>query len=327
MRQLALSLVLSVAATVPAAAQSRLLLVSQRDHTFHEFDPVTLNEILKTVESEDAGHEVLAAPDGKTAYVPIYGNAGVGRPGTDGDHIDIFDVQTGKLTGSIKFPHGVRPHRPVWDKTTGMMYVSSEIDKTATIIDPQSGKIIGAVPTGAEQSHMITLLPDGKKLYTANVQPGSVSVVDVKAKKTLKVIPISSNTQRLSCSNDGRYVFTSDQTQPDLVVIDTTKDEIIKRIKLPSKGYGSTPTPDGKWLLVAMADDDGVAVIDLKTMQVAKTIPSIKGINEFVVSGDGKYAYATSPKLNLLAKIDLVEGKTVKTVDAGKYPDGMWLTR
>ena len=30
------------------------------------------------------GHEVAASPDGKTAYVPIYGDSGVGRPGTDG---------------------------------------------------------------------------------------------------------------------------------------------------------------------------------------------------------------------------------------------------
>ena len=30
------------------------------------------------------GHEVVASPDGKRAFVPIYGNAGVGRPGTDG---------------------------------------------------------------------------------------------------------------------------------------------------------------------------------------------------------------------------------------------------
>lgn len=323
MRTLALCLALSVAAT----AQSRLLLTSQRDHTFREFNPDTLEQISATPESDDAGHEILATPDGKTAFVPIYGNSGVGKPGTDGDHIDIFDVATGKLTGSIKFPHGVRPHRPIWDKTTGMMFVSTEVDKTASIIDPKTGKIIGAVPTGAEQSHMITLLPDGKKMYTANVQPGSVSVVDVKAKKVLKVIPISANTQRLSCSNDGKYVFTADQTTPDLVVIDTATDTIRKRIKLPSIGYGSTPTPDGKSVLVALGHDNKVAVVDLQSMEVTKTIPSIDGINELVVSADSRYAYASSPKTDTLAKIDLTEGKTVKTAPAGKYPDGMWLTQ
>lgn len=101
MRNFRLILPLCVVATSLATAQSRLLLTSQRDRTFREFDPVTLQQISATVESGDAGHEVLATPDGKTAFVPIYGNSGVGKPGTDGDHIDIFDVATGKLTGNM----------------------------------------------------------------------------------------------------------------------------------------------------------------------------------------------------------------------------------
>jgi YVTN family beta-propeller protein len=322
-----LPLCLAVTSIATASAQSRLLLTSQRDHTFRVFDPVTLEQISATVESDDAGHEVMATPDGKTAFVPIYGNAGVGRPGTDGDHIDIYDVATGKLTGTIKFPHGVRPHRPIWNATNGTFLVSAELDKAAAIIDPKTGKILGEIPTGAEQSHMITLLPGGRKLYSANVHPGSVSVMDVPGRKLIKVIPISDNTQRLSCSSDGAYVFTADQTTPDLVVIDTKTDTIKKRVKLPAVGYGSTPTPDGKYVLVAMAGREDIAVVDLKTLEVTKTIPTITGLNEIVVSPDSKWAWASSPKTNSLAKIDLVKGETVKTAPAGKYPDGMWLTQ
>jgi YVTN family beta-propeller protein len=327
MRTFRLILPLCLAATSLATAQSRLLLTSQRDHTFREFDPVTLQQISATVESQDAGHEILATPDGKTAFVPIYGNSGVGKPGTDGDHIDIFDVATGKLTRSIPFPHGVRPHRPIWDAHTGTMLVSAELDKAVAIIDPKSGKILGEIPTGAEQSHMITLLPSGKKLYSANVHPGSVSVMDVPNRKLLKVIPISDNIQRLSCSNDGAYIFTSDETTPDLIVIDTKTDTIKKRIKLPAIGYGTTPTPDGKHLLVAVPNEKALTVIDLKTLEVAKAIPSIEGINEIVISPDSKWAWVSSPKANTVARIDLVKGETTNTAPAGKYPDGMWLTK
>lgn len=331
MRNLRLILPLCVVATslasAPLVAQSRLLLTSQRDHTFREFDPVTLKQISETVESGDAGHELLATPDGKTAYVPIYGNSGVGKPGTDGDHIDIYDIATGKLTGKIDFPHGVRPHRPIWDAHTGQMIVSTEVDKTATIIDPKSGKLLGTIPTGAEQSHMITLLPSGKKLYSANVHPGSVSVMDVPNRKLLKVIPISDNIQRLSCSNDGAYIFTADETTPDLIVIDTKTDTVKKRIKLPATGYGTTPTPDGQYLLVAVPKEKALTVIDLKTLEVAKSIPSIAGINEIVISPDSKWAWVTAPGGNTVARVDLVKGETTNTATAGKYPDGLWLTK
>jgi YVTN family beta-propeller protein len=320
---------LCVAFPLALTAQSHLLVVTQRDHTFHVYDPNTLQEIATTVEDggADAGHEVIATADGKTAYVPLYGNSGVGKPGSDGDHIQIFDVATGKPKATIAFPHGVRPHKPIWDTHTGMLLVTTEIDQTVSIIDPKTMKIVGSIPTGAEQSHMITLLPNGKKLYSANVGPGTVSVMDVPARKLLKTIPISGNTQRISNSNDGAYVFTADQKQPDLVVIDTKTDTVTHRIQLPGVGYGTTPTVDGKYLLVTMDGQPAIAVVDLKTMAVVKSIETPKGINEVVVTPDGKTAYATSPKTDHLVKIDLATFAVTKDVPTGKFPDGLWFAK
>ncbi len=325
---IAIPLLMASAAAIPA---QRLLMVTQRDQTFHVYDAATLTEITSTAEGAgtDAGHEVTATADGKLAIVPIYGNAGVGRAGTDGDHIDLFDTATGKLTGTIQFPHGVRPHKPLWDPKTGMLLVTTEIDKAVAIIDPKTMKIVGSAPTGAEQSHMMTLLPGGKKLYTSNVGSGTVSVIDLPARKVLKIIPVSTNIQRISNSVDGRWVFTSDQAKPELVVIDTKTDEVTRRITLPGVGYGSTPTPDGKYLLVAMDGQEVVAVVDLndlKSMAVVKTIATPRGINELVVSPDSKTAWATSPKTNTLLKLDLTDFTMTKSVPTGKYPDGIWLT-
>jgi YVTN family beta-propeller protein len=314
---------------MPLVAQSRLLVVSQRDQTFHVYDPVTLDELRSTKEDggADAGHEVIATPDGKTAFVPLYGDAGVGRAGTDGDHIDVFDVATGKLEGTIPYGKGVRLHKPIYDSHTGMYLVTAEIDKSVAILDPKTRKFVGSIPTGQEQSHMITLLPDGKKLYSANVGPGTVSVMDVPGRKLLKVIPISGNTQRISNSVDGKWVFTANQKAPELVVIDTAKDEVWKRVTLPDVGYGTTPTPDGKYLLVTMDKQPGMAVVDLKTMAVVKTIATPSGIDEVVVSPDSKWAYATSAKTDKVVKIDLGTMATVKVVATGKFPDGIWLTK
>jgi YVTN family beta-propeller protein len=313
-------------ASITAGGQSRLLVVTQRDQTFHVYDPETLTEIVSAKEDggTDAGHEVIATADGKRAFVPLYGNSGVGKPGTDGDHIQIFDIASAKPIGTIAFPHGVRPHKPIWDSHTGMLLVTTEIDKTVSIIDPKTMKVVGSIPTGAEQSHMITLLPDGKKLYSANVGPGTVSVMDVLARKLLKIIPISSNTQRISSSNDGKWVFTADQTAPELVAIDTKTDTISKRIKLPGVGDGTAPTPDGKYLLVTMDGQPAIAVVDLKTMEVVKSIETPKGINEVVVTPDGKLAYATSAKTDHLVKIDLGTFTVTKDVTTGKFPDGLW---
>jgi YVTN family beta-propeller protein len=258
--------------------------------------------------------------------VPIYGNSGVGRAGTDGDHIEVIDVPSAKITGTIAFSHGVRPHNPIYDRHTGMLLVTTEIDKTVSIVDPKTMKVVGSIPTGQEQSHMTVLTPDGKKLYSANVGPGTVSVMDVRARKLLKVIPISATTQRIACTPDGKWVFTADQKTTDLVVIDTSKDEIAKRIPLPAKAYGTRPTADGSKLLITMPKTDTIGVLDVKSMTLGTPIAGVpKGLNEIVVSPDGAWAWASSPLENNISIIDMKTMKVTKTFPSGKFVDGLWL--
>ena len=101
----------------------------------------------------------------------------------------VIDIATQKVVGTLDFGHGVRPHCPLFGPD-GMLYVTTELDKSITIIDPKTLKIVGRIPTGQPESHMLTLSHDGRRGYTANVGPGTVSVLDIAARKTLKVIPI-----------------------------------------------------------------------------------------------------------------------------------------
>ena len=82
-----------------------------------------------------------------------------------------------------------------------------------TVVDPKTLKIVGTVPTGQKESHMLVISRDGKRGYTSNVGAGSVSVLDLPSRKTIAIIPISSVAQRIAISNDDKMVFTSDQDQ------------------------------------------------------------------------------------------------------------------
>ena len=93
--------------------------------------------------------------------------------------------------------------------------------------------IVDKIPTGAEESHMLVLSHDGKTGYTANVGPGTVSVLDMEGRKTLAVIPVAGEVQRIAISSDDRLVFTSDQTKPRLAVIDTAAKQGEARGWLP----------------------------------------------------------------------------------------------
>jgi YVTN family beta-propeller protein len=318
-----LGAVLSLTAAAACAQPPRLLVDQKGDRSLAIVDPVTGKVIADVAENGTTGHEVAASPDGRLAFVPIYGNSGVGKPGTDGTNIVVVDVASHKVVGEIDFGYGARPHCAVFGPRDGLLYVTTEMDDSVTIIDPKTLKIIDAIPTGEPESHMLALSHDGLRGYTANVGPGTVSVLDVKARKTLKVIPVSGNVQRIAISNDDRWVFTADETAPRLAVIDTGANAVAKWVKLDGLGYGSALTPDGRFLLIAIPDANAVDVIDLKTMTVVEKVAVGKDPQEVLVRPDGKAAYVSCIGSNQVAEIDLATWKVTRTIATGNGTDGL----
>jgi len=308
-----------------ARPPATLLVVNQGESNVSIVDPVAGRQVATIAENVAGvhGHEAAASPDGRTAYVPIYGSTGVGKPGLNGRSMLVIDIPGHKIVGKVDFGHEVRPHCAVYDPVSGLLYVTTELDKTVTAIDPRTLKIVGTIPTGQEQSHMLALSSDGSRGYTANVGPGTVSVLDMKARKTLAVIPISRDTQRISVSRDDSMAFTADQTQPRLAVIDTASNKVKTWITLPAVGYGTASTRDGRWLLVAMPSASKVAVVDLKDLKVARTIDVPSAPQEVLMRPDGKVAYVSCNSTGRVAAIDLVGWKVQDIIPTGKGADGL----
>jgi YVTN family beta-propeller protein len=317
-------LMTTLAAENSAAPRAGLLLVANKGaRTLSIIDPALGRQIATVPEDAITGHEVAASPDGRLAFVPIYGNSGVGHPGTDGSLIRVIDLAKRAVTHTIDFGKGVRPHCAVINEKTGLLYVTTELENSVTVIDPKTMKIVRSVPTGAAESHMFALSRDGKRGYTANVGPGTVSVLDMDAGKTLAIIPVAKVTQRISLSVDDRWAFTSDQTKPQLAVIDTRTNAVTKWIPLPGIGYGTAPTPDGRWLLAAILKTNQVAVIDLKNMEVARTLDVPRTPQEVLVRPDGLEAYVSCDSSRQVAVIDLGTWHVAKLIDAGAGADGL----
>jgi YVTN family beta-propeller protein len=235
----------------------------------------------------------------------------------------VIDIAARKVIGDVDFGHGVRPHCAVFGPKSGLLYITTELDNSVSIIDPRTLKIVGSIPTGQTESHMLAVTRDEQRGYTANVGPGTVSVLDLKARKTVAVIPISGNTQRISLSVDDAMVFTADQTKPELVVIDAATNKVKTRVALPASGYGSAPTSDGRWLVIAVPKANKVAVVDLSTMKVAHTIDVPSAPQEVLVRPDNQVAYVSCDHSNQVAVINLSTWQVDKLIDAGKGADGL----
>ena len=332
MKTLAKTVLSTVLLTAAANAQGTLLVANQKDHTLSIIDAATAKQIAAIPEDRITGHEVTTSPDGRTAYLPIYGDSGVGRPGTDGHEMLVIDIPSRKITGTVDFGHGVRPHLPVYDTHRNVLYVSTELDQAITAIDPKTLKILYKIPTNAPESHMYVLSHDGKFAYATNVNSGTISVLDLDARKTVATIPVAKTIQRISISNDDKLIFTStyDDSAPRIAVIDTTTRAIKTWIPLPAKGYGSASTHDGRNLIIAVPSASKVAVIDLATMTVAHTIDVPALPQEVLIRPDGKVAYVSCNTSHQVAAITLDGPPTnwkTTLIEAGNGADGLaWST-
>ena len=109
--------------------------------------------------------------------------------------------------------------------------------------------------------------PDGKEIWVANAQDGTISIVDFKEKKVIDTLAANvRGANRLKFTPDGKRVLVS--AGPELVVFDAASRKVGKRIGIGGASGGVLVQPDGARAFVACGQDNSVAVIDLKSLEV-----------------------------------------------------------
>jgi YVTN family beta-propeller protein len=112
--------------------------------------------------------------------------------------------------------------------------------------------------------------PDHHEVWVANAQDGTISVIDIAAKKVVETIQANvRGANRLKFTPDGKHVLVSSLGGPDLVIFDTATRRQIQRIPVGHGAAGIVIEPNGARAFVACTPDDYVAVIDLRSLAVA----------------------------------------------------------
>jgi YVTN family beta-propeller protein len=119
--------------------------------------------------------------------------------------------------------------------------------------------------------------PDGKMVWAANAQDGTVSIIDSATKKVTETLQANvTGANRLKFTPDGKLVFVSTLRGPDLTILDAAARKELKRLPIGRGAAGIQMQPDGLRAYVASTPDDYVAVIDLKTLEVIGRIDAGK---------------------------------------------------
>ena len=140
------------------------------------------------------------------------------------------------------------------------------------------------IPVG-HGSEGFDVSPDGKEVWVANAQDGTVSVIDVAAKQVVATLAVNvPGANRLKFTPDGKHVLVTPGSA--LVVLDAATRKEVKRLASVHGSGGIEMQPDGARAYVACGQDGKVAVIDLKTLEAVGSVS---------VSGPDGLAWAVRP--------------------------------
>jgi YVTN family beta-propeller protein len=111
--------------------------------------------------------------------------------------------------------------------------------------------------------------PDGRELWTANAQDGTLSVIDLTTRTVAATLDAKTNgANRLKFTPDGKLVLISLLGDSDLVVYDAAARKEVKRVPIGHGAAGILIDREGNRAFISCGPDNYVAVLDLKNLEV-----------------------------------------------------------
>jgi YVTN family beta-propeller protein len=177
---------------------------------------------------------------------------------------------------------------------THMIYVSGDLQQivtsnvsSATMTFIEKAAVRGPGPPRTDWNETVVpvgrgaegfdISPDGKEIWAANAQDGTISILDVASKKVVETLDANvKGANRLKFTPDGKLVFVSTLSGPDLAIFDAATRKDTKRVKIGRGAAGILMQPDGTRAYVACTPDDYVTIIDLKSLEVVGHIAAGK---------------------------------------------------
>ena len=347
---LVITLGAAVAAALAQTAPSPALLVlSKRDTTLAIVDPATLKVTHKAPSGPDP-HEVVAAPDGKLAYISNYG---FGAYHT----ISVIDLATARPLRTIDVAPLDGPHG-LWF-AGGKLYFTAEANKAIGRYDPGTEKIDWILGTGQNRTHMVLVSPDLARIFTSNVNSGTISIIEKSTAPAggfgpppggppppgaggqptprggppmppratdwnESVIPVGRGSEGFDVSPGGRELWTGNAGDGTISIIDISAKKVVATLDANVKGANRLKfAPDGRLVFVSSLGGPDLAVFDAASRKEVKRIPLGHGAAGILMQPDGALAYVSCSPDNYVAVIDLRTLEVIGRLDAGREPDGL----
>jgi YVTN family beta-propeller protein len=282
----------------------------------------------------------------------------------------VFDIMTGNKIDSvdcsisengINYPDGYIGDM-VLSRDGSHLFVVDQTNFRLVLIDTRKMKVVNSVSVG-RYPFGVTLSPDEKKVYVANVgmfEYSKIGKIEAKSdfKNALDFPAFGYNTTEmkngilkdslyipgLGDPNDERAfsvwaISVEDFDHPKVTAKIKTGNLVGQMVEgIPAVG-GSSPNSlvaTSDWLFVSNGNNDNITVIDIKTDKVIReiflkpdeTLKHFRGVIPFglAVSPDQKQLFVAEAGINAIGVIELPSFKVKGHIPAGWFPSRLKIT-
>jgi len=238
---------------------------------------------------------------------------------TANDAVDVIDTRADRYVRSITGLKGVAG--ALVDEVQDLVFTSNRGENTVGIFSPQSEDTVKKVPAGLRPNGLAYDSVRGV-LLCANVgdpNSPSVTLIDVRAPRTLVTIPMPGRTRWAIFDPERRLFFVNIADPPVIVVVDPESDgSIERRIDVPARGpHGLEIDPSGHRLLCA-CDEGKLVSIDSRSGEI-RGILDLSGSPDVVfLSQSLAHLYVAIGDPGLIDVIDIDTWRTIEVVSTGR---------
>jgi DNA-binding beta-propeller fold protein YncE len=322
---------------VPAAAET-LLVVRKSDDALDFMDPGSGLRVATTALGH-APHEVSVAPDGRRAVVSNYGTRE--QPGST---LSIVDLEQPHEQRRIDLAPHTRPHGVAWF-AADRIAVTVEGSQHLLVVEPDTGRIVAAIATGQELSHMVAVSGDGSRAYVTNIGSGSATAIDLVAGRKLGDTATGSGSEALALTPDGRELWVAARADGQLAIVDTASLAVVERLPLQGVPIRLAITPDGRTAFVTCAGSAELVAFDVASRQERGRrkvdVPLAAGADQrpfarlapgstlpvgLLIARDGRSTYVASTMGDRVEQYDVTTLAPLRSIPVAGEPDGLAAT-
>lgn len=312
--------------------EGELYVVNKASSTVTVFD-LNKGAYLKEIPIQEEPHEATVLANSNKVIVTNYGALNV-----NGKSLSVLNTDNKTVEKVIDIGESFKPHGIISLPNTNKVAVVTDVGNDLVIVNVDTGKVEKQIPTQQDFSHLLVKHPNKPIMFVANINSGSVSVIDIEEEKVIKIISIGEKAEGIDINHDGTEIWATNIKDNFIAVIDTETYEITKKIntgKLPLRLKFSN---DGKYCLVSNAGDGNITVYDSHTKQPVTNIdiPGKKNILEKVIyrtpkpvgilmHPNGSYAFVSNLNPGRVEVINMNSFSIVSSIKVGEMPDGLAL--